>query len=90
MLPDTSFCAHETFEKMGHGRSHRNTILRCIQYRPGLTAPDIALLVGLTQVQVSRRVLELVRAGLVMEVRKPGDRFTRYDVPKRKGQGNLF
>jgi Fic family protein len=90
-MPWTSIEAHEEVERTGTAANHRALILRVLERSPLTTAPGIGALIGLSQVQVSRRMAELKRDGHVSEIKTPGQRFTKYRIRDvRELQGSLL
>ena len=64
--PTTSHEAAATVERGGTASNQRERCLREVRMRPGLTAAEIAIRVGMERHVPSRRLPELREAGLVL------------------------
>lgn len=64
--PVTSKLAAADNENSGNAASHRAACLVCVRNNPGLTAAEIAKIIGLERHEPSRRLPELRRMGLVV------------------------
>jgi len=63
--PMTAFAAADRAEASGMAQTHRETVLRAVQERPGATSREIAVQTGMNRHAVARRLPELEREGRI-------------------------
>jgi CRP-like cAMP-binding protein len=66
--PLPSHIAARMVEATGKAGSHRARLYQAIQSHPGLTCAQLADMIGIDRAAASKRIPELVRAGIVRKV----------------------